>query len=243
MSIRFSTPRAVAIATVIGALTLGFSSGAFGMFSATVLSGYTCSAYGYFSGFGYGYDCTIISGGGGGGGGGSSSYIPPIVTTTTTTTTSLAPVVTAMIGIDGLPLRAPVARDIKKTKYKIALETLISNGLLNNDERVYPVRPITRAEFLKILARANNFAPVVSSHKFRDLSNSNDLAQYVHFGVSKGWVNTKSLYFRPNDYISQGEVTKLINAIKGSAKADTVVKASPTITRGKAAQDIFDSFL
>jgi len=244
MSIGFSKPRAVALATVAGAITLGFTSGAFGTFSATLLSGYTCSAYGYFAGFGYGYNCTANSSSGGGGGGGSSSYAPPIVTTVTTTTSTgtSTPTVGTVVAIDGLPLRAPIATDLRRTKYATAMQTLIANGLMNNATKVYPTRPITRAEFMKILARANGFAPVTPTHRFADLSSSNDLAQYIYFGVAMGWVNTNNTNFRPNDPISQGEVSKLINAIKGTAKANTVVTQSPSITRAKAAQDIVDAF-
>jgi len=96
---------------------------------------------------------------------------------------------------------------------------------------------------MKILARANDFSPTTSTKKFADLSDSNDLAQYIYYGVEMGWVNRNNTNFRPNDPITQGEVTKLINAIKGNAKADTVVTASPSITRGKAADDIFRAFL
>lgn len=242
-----SKPRAVALATIAGALTLGFASGAFGTFSATLLSGYTCSAYGYFTGFGYGYDCTPNSGGGGGGG--SSSYSPIVVTLPATSTGTVTPVVStgsispiAPLGIDGLPLRKVVAVDINRTKYKVALQTLVSNGLINNNTRVFPTRPITRGEFLKILARANGFVPVTVDKKFADVSSSDDLAQYIYFGVKMGWINTKNNNFRPNDRITQGEVTKLIRAIKGTATADTVASNTPSITRGKAAQDIVDAF-
>lgn len=51
-------PKTLALLTVSSVWVLWFASGAFGTFSSSLLSGYTCSAYGYFVGFGYGYDCT-----------------------------------------------------------------------------------------------------------------------------------------------------------------------------------------
>lgn len=51
-------PRAMALMTLGGVWVLWFASWAFGTFSSSLLSGYTCSAYWYFVGFGYGYDCT-----------------------------------------------------------------------------------------------------------------------------------------------------------------------------------------
>ncbi len=241
MSTPFSSTRAVALATIASALTLGFASGAFGTFSPTILSGHSCSAYGWFSGHGYGYNCTPNSGGGGGG---SSSYTPPVAAPTTpTTTTPPTPTTTTprLTTVSG-PI-VVVASDISGTKYKTALQTLVSNGLMNNTPRIFPTRPITRAEFMKILANTNGFKPVTITKKFGDVPSSNDLAQYIYFGVHMGWVNKRNADFRPNDPISQGEVTKLINAIKGSATADTVVSITPRITRGKAAQDIVDAFL
>jgi hypothetical protein len=229
MSIGLSKPRAVALATVAGALTLGFTSGAFGTFSATTLSGHSCSAYGYFIGFGYGYDCTPNSSGGGGG-----SSNPVVTTVLTTSGTTIAPTVPPVVQV--------VATDINRTKYKTAIQNLIAKGIMNNAPRVYPTRAVTRGEFLKMLAIANGFTPVTSSYEFDDVPESNGMAQYIYFGVKMGWVNTKNTFFRPNAPITQGEVTKLINAIKGNATADTHAAFSPFITRGKAAQDIFEAF-
>lgn len=66
----FSTPRALAFATLASVAVLGVTSGVFGTFSTSIISGQSCTGYGYFVGYGYGYDCTAVSSGGGGGGGG-----------------------------------------------------------------------------------------------------------------------------------------------------------------------------
>lgn len=55
---KISNQRALTLFMLGGVWMLGFVSGVFGTLSSTLLSGHTCSAYGYFIGFGYGYDCT-----------------------------------------------------------------------------------------------------------------------------------------------------------------------------------------
>jgi S-layer homology domain len=228
------TSRVLAGGTVAGLLLVGAASGVFGTFSTTLLSGNTCSGYGYQSGYGYGYDCTPIATTSGGGGGGSSSSSAPIVVTTPATGVTITPpAVTPAI----------VATDIAKSPYKSAIETLISRGVMNNVAIIAPVRPITRAEFMKVLSIAEGYtAPVSVSKKFGDLPTNNTLINYVNYGVSKGWVNVKNANFRPNDIITQGEIDKLISAVKGSATADTIAKPSSGVTRAKAAFDIVTAF-
>jgi S-layer homology domain len=230
-SFGFSTPRALALATLASVSALGVVSGVFGTFSTTILSGQSCSGYGYFSGYGYGYDCTLASSGGGGGGGGGSISSTPISVITTPTPTPMP-----------TPTSAILAIDIAKSPYKSAIEMLISKGVMNNVAKIMPNNSITRAEFMKLLSLANGYAPVKVTKKFGDLPTSNSLASYVNFGVSKGWVNVKNTNFRPNDIITQGEIDKLISAIKGTANADAVAKKSSGVMRGKAASDIVIAF-
>jgi hypothetical protein len=113
---------------------------------------------------------------------------------------------------------------------------------MNNATTIAPTRPITRAEFLKLLSLANGYTPVTVTKKFGDLPASHSLSSYVNYGVSKGWVNVKNTNFRPNNIITQGEIDKLIAAIKGTATADTIAKPSSAVMRGKAAQDIVTAF-
>jgi hypothetical protein len=120
---------------------------------------------------------------------------------------------------------------------------LISKGVMNNVANITPVRPITRAEFMKLLSIAEGYkSPVTVSKRFGDLPSTNTLVNYVNYGVSKGWVNVKNTNFRPNDIITQGEIDKLIAAVKGSATADTIAKPSTGVSRGKAASDIVVAF-
>jgi S-layer homology domain len=229
------TPRIVALGTVFTVSAVGMISGVFGTFSTTILSGNTCSGYGFFSGYGYGYNCTPTVVTSGGGGGGSSVAVSPVVVNTATGTIAPVPTVTPTMA-------AILATDIAKSPYKSAIEMLISKGVMNNVAIINPVRPITRAEFMKLISIANGYSVVKVTKKFGDLPSTNSLANYVNFGVSKGWVNVKNANFRPNDIITQGEIDKLIAAIKGTATADTVAKPSLGVMRGKAASDIVKAF-
>jgi S-layer homology domain len=221
------TSRVLAGGTVAGLLLVGAASGVFGTFSTTLLSGQSCSGYGYQSGYGYGYNCTPVVTSAGGGS--PSSAAPAVVTTSPKT-----------------PIAAPttiVATDIAQSPFKAAIETLIRAGVMNNAVNVSPVRPITRAEFMKFLSIAEGYqTPVTVSKKFGDIPANNTLINYVNYGVSKGWVNVKNTNFRPNDIITQGEIDKLISAVKGSATADTIAKPSSGVSRGKAASDIVVAF-
>ena len=233
----FSTPRAFALGTVAATLTLGIASGVFSTFYTTTQSGQNCSSgYGYTSGYGYGYgyNCTpIVSGGGGGG---SSSSSAPKTTPTNNTTPTPAVVALAKDAVI-------LAKDINSSEFKSAIETLIRAGVMNNSPTVTPERTITRAEFLKLLAISNGYTtPVKATKRFKDLPAKNSLAPYVNYGVQMGWVNVKNDNFRPNDIITQGEIDKLIAAIKKQATADTVAKKSNGVSRGKAAQDIVKAF-
>jgi hypothetical protein len=113
---------------------------------------------------------------------------------------------------------------------------------MNNVATVSPTRSITRAEFMKLISIANGYTPKVVTKKFGDLPTTNTLAPYVNFGVAMGWVNVKNTNFRPNDIITQGEIDKLISAIKKTATADTIARVSSGVTRGKAASDIVVAF-
>lgn len=226
------TSRVLAGSTVAGLLLLGAASGVFGTFSTTLLSGQSCSGYGFQAGYGYGYDCTpVVVSTSGGGGGSSSSTATPIVVNPAT----------PIVGPSGM--LTVLATDLANSPYKLSIETLIRAGVMNNATTVAPNRPVTRAEFMKLLSIAEGYtAPVTVSKKFGDLPANNTLINYVNYGVSKGWVNVKNANFRPNDIITQGEIDKLIAAVKGSATADTIAKPSSGVSRGKAASDIVVAF-
>ncbi len=78
--------------------------------------------------------------------------------------------------------------------------------------------------------------------RFADLPSTHSLYAYVNFGVAQGWVNVRNTNFRPDDIVTQGEIDKLIAAIKGTANADTIALKTPSVSRGKAASDIVEAF-
>lgn len=252
------TSRILAGSTVTGLLLIGAASGVFGTFSTTILSGNSCSGYGYFSGYGYGYECNPLvtsggSGGGGGGGGAGSSASTSTTTTTTKTSTgtnvstgTTTPKITRANPENLIIVVQPseiISQDISRSPYRSAIQVLIQRGVINNSVKILPNRSITRAEFLKLLSIAYGYTePVKVDKKFDDLPSTHSLYNYVNYGVHMGWVNVKNTNFRPDDIITQGEINKLINAVLGTANADTVVKPSYAVKRGKAMQDIYDAF-
>jgi N-acetylmuramoyl-L-alanine amidase len=114
---------------------------------------------------------------------------------------------------------------------------------MNNSIKTEPNRAITRAEFIKLLSIAHGYStPVTVEKKFRDVPKTHTLINYINYGIAMGWINIDNLQFRPNDTISQGEIDKLIAVIKNTATANTVVRASDGVSRGKAASDIVRAF-
>lgn len=173
---------------------------------------------------------------GGGGGIYVSTPIRPIASTGSTTLTT-----------SGVTISIPTslvikAKDIKRSIYRDAISTLISKGVIANNPLIYPNRFISRAEFIKILAKANGFTPTKSAKQFADVDSKSELAQYIYFGVEKGWINPENENFRPDARITQGEVDKLITTVKSTATATKKIGASRFVTRGKAMKDIVDAF-
>ncbi len=238
-SLGFSTPRALALGTVAAVLGLSIVSGVFSTFYTTIQSGQNCSsAFGYSSGYGYGYgyNCTPLSNGGGNSNGGG--------------TPSRNASSTGILASSGMPPgkalglnKVIIAKDLVNSPFRLAIETLIQANVMNNSDTIAPNRSISRGEFIKLLSFANGYTtPVKVTKKFGDLPTTNTLAVYVNYGVSMGWVNTNNANFRPNDTISQGEIEKLISAIKKTGNADTVARKSSGVSRGKAASDIVAAF-
>ncbi len=114
---------------------------------------------------------------------------------------------------------------------------------MNNSSTIEPDRPISRGEFIKLLSIAHGYStPIPVAKMFRDIPKTNSFVSYINYAMALGWLNTSNTRFRPNDTISQGEINKLIAVIKKTATADTIVRKSGGVSRGKAASDIVRAF-
>jgi hypothetical protein len=210
--------------TVAAVVLVWASSGAFGAFSLVLLSGQTCTGYSYgydanLAMYGFGYECNVPApvvssgpGGGGGGGGGGTPGGTPLPVPSTTPTPNPTPTTTS-------PTDTP---------------PVVVTPTVGTPEQAE--KPITRAEFVKMLAEAVGFDAdeTVTKKKFRDVGPRSKYAQYINFGVVHGWINVKNTKFRPNDIITRGEAQKLIDVVNGEAIADTVADPTATVTRAEA---------
>ncbi len=217
--------RMLATFTVGAVVLVGASSGAFGAFSLVMKEGQTCTGYSYgydatLAQYGWWYECNIPTpvgpggGGGGWGGGGTPMTIP-------TTTPQANPV---FVPPEPTPTPATTSNPVTPTVGDPATAE----------------QPITRAQFVKILAEAFGYEDVSSQTRFRDVNYRSKYARYISFGVEMGWINIRNNRFRPNDIITRGEAQKLINVINGNAIADTVADPTATVTRAEAVQMIID---
>jgi hypothetical protein len=96
---------------------------------------------------------------------------------------------------------------------------------------------------MKLMAYSDGYTSgttIITDKTFTDLPKNADLANYVYYGVMRGWINPNPLTFRPNDNISQGEVEKLILVVQKKATATTDARPSPSALRGWAMQKIVD---
>lgn len=97
-----------------------------------------------------------------------------------------------------------VARDVKNHPHQVAIEALIRLGIMRNTFKINPDRPISRAEFMKLLSMRHGYSePLSVSKRFLDVPKKYSLINYINYGVAQGWINTKNIRFRPNDTISQ----------------------------------------
>lgn len=213
--------RILATFTVGAVVLVGASSGAFGAFSLVLKEGQTCTGYSYgydsaLAQYGWGYECNVptpVGPGGGGGGGGGSTGGTPMTSSTPAPTPTPTPTQTPVV------TPQPITPVVDEKKAEL---------------------PITRAQFVKMLAEAYGYTPVDSKKRFRDVNYKLSYAQYISFGVEKGWINVRTNRFRPNSNITRGEAQKLINVIKGNAIADTVADPTATLTQAEAVQMIID---
>ncbi len=93
---------------------------------------------------------------------------------------------------------------------KSAIESLNERGILSesNDQRFYPYRPITRAQFASILAKSlPQKGIIITSPHFADIPKHHWAAHDIQTVVSQGWMSgVTHQQFRPNQILTQGEL-------------------------------------
>jgi large repetitive protein len=91
-------------------------------------------------------------------------------------------------------------------------------GVAINDTAFEPTRPVTRAEYVKMLVRSLScrYAYIGTDSGFNDVDQNKWYAEYIAFGVRNGWMNGyEDGGFHPDAPITRAEAAKILtNAIK-----------------------------
>lgn len=107
--------------------------------------------------------------------------------------------------------------DVRNNIHKKSIILFMKKGYIQNTLMFYPIRTMTRAEFIKIIALANGFVePLFSTVGFNDVPETSDFAKYIAFAGENGWINTIQKNFRPNDKITLWEAMKVLSNITGN---------------------------
>lgn len=83
-----------------------------------------------------------------------------------------------------------------------------------NRENFAPHQEVTRAEFVKMLARALScrYENIGTQTSFHDVAPDMWYAEYIKFASENGWISGYSDgTFRPNDFITRDEATKILS--------------------------------
>ena len=240
------TTRALAIGTVVGAITLGAASGVFGTFYSTLQSGMSCTyGYGYDSGYGYGYgygsangyDCVTNTpapapaptpSSNGGGGAGPIAPVTPTPVTPVIVNKELDALLTAIkSAIPGITIDTSklMFKDLTNNWSKSYVEKLAMRGIVNNASSYNPEGRLTRAEFLKIVIKTSGWnTDGVALPGFADVKSTHTLSKFIALAAKKGLVNKDAKNFRPDDTITRAEAMKILVGVLG---ADVVTDTTP----------------
>ena len=205
--------RVLALGTVATVAALATASAAFGAFSSTTIPGKSCGTYGYHAGYGYGYDC--VDGPGGGSSSSNDNAGPGGVgggyTTTNQTNQNivLKPTVTETVFKNFTKKCDTVVKDLSDSRLALYYNNLkvIDRSNIN--------RPLTRAEFLKLVINSANVD--VSNEPnapFADVPASHPLNKYIAYAARIGQISaTQGNNFYPDAPISRAEAAKVfVNA-------------------------------
>ena len=205
--------RVLALGTVATVAALATASAAFGAFSSTTIPGKSCGTYGYHAGYGYGYDCVDGPGGGSssssdnaGPGGVGGGYT---ITNQTNQNIVLKPTVTETVFKNFTKKCDTVVKDLSDSRLALYYNNLkvIDRSNIN--------RPLTRAEFLKLVINSANID--VSNEPnapFADVPASHPLNKYIAYAARIGQISaTQGNNFYPDAPISRAEAAKVfVNA-------------------------------
>ena len=215
--------RVLALGTVATVAVLATASAVFGAWSPNALIGQKCTslnfdaygyAYGYNGAVGYGYDCVTNGPGGessssndnagpGGVGGGYTT------TNQTNQNIVLKPTVTETVFKNFTKKCDTVVKDLSDSRLALYYNNLkvIDRSNIN--------RPLTRAEFLKLVINSANIdVSNESNAPFADVPASHPLNKYIAYAARIGQISaTQGNNFYPDAPISRAEAAKVfINA-------------------------------
>ena len=205
--------RVLALGTVATVAAFATASAAFGAFSSTTIPGKSCGTYGYHAGYGYGYDC--VDGPGGGSSSSNDNAGPGGVgggyTTTNQTNQNivLKPTVTETAFKNFTKKCDTVVKDLSDPRLALYYNNLkvIDRSNIN--------RPLTRAEFLKLVINSANIdVSNESNAPFADVPASHPLNKYIAYAARIGQISaTQGNNFYPDAPISRAEAAKVfVNA-------------------------------
>ena len=201
--------RVLALGTVATVAALATASAAFGAFSSTTIPGKSCGSYGYHAGYGYGYDCVDGPGGGSssssdnaGPGGVGGGYT---ITNQTNQNIVLKPTVTETVFKNFTKKCDTVVKDLSDSRLALYYNNLkvIDRSNIN--------RPLTRAEFLKLVINSANIdVSNESNAPFADVPASHPLNKYIAYADRIGQISaTQGNNFYPDAPISRAEAAKV----------------------------------
>ena len=211
--------RVLALGTVATVAVLATASAVFGAWSPNAIIGQKCTslnsdAYGYGYGYngavGYGYEC--VTNGPGGGSSSSSDNAGPggvgggyTITNQTNQNIVLKPTVTETVFKNFTKKCDTVVKDLSDSRLALYYNNLkvIDRSNIN--------RPLTRAEFLKLVINSANIdVSNESNAPFADVPASHPLNKYIAYAARIGQISaTQGNNFYPDAPISRAEAAKV----------------------------------
>lgn len=121
-----------------------------------------------------------------------------------------------------------------------AVYRLMDKGVVNGiksaagEYRYEPERPVTRAEFAKMLSLSSGYVPDNGDTDLSQFADDREILPwartYMEYCNKRGWMNGKGIgkavYMKPNDLITRAEAAAMISRASGFAAADKNIKAA-----------------